>query len=245
MFTQLSLTPDPWTLVEDHRFDVRLASVDEERAAVVRLRSEVFGVAVDIDRFDEVCDHLLVRERSTGRVVGTYRMQTTRMAARGHGLYSATEFVTDVLPEHVRMQAAEVGRACVHEDFRHRRVLLLLWQGLAAYLERTGTRYLFGCCSLPTTSPLEAWQCERYLRHIGAWHPRWFVPAATGAVVPPVEFVADAPVTLPSLFRSYLRFGAWVCGGPVSDLDFGTTDFFVVLDRERLTADAQALFFRQ
>ncbi len=238
----------------DAGYHVTLAQSAQDLDAVTRLRYEVFnlelgsglasshGTGHDRDQFDLACDHLMVRHLASDRVVGTYRLQTAARAAAHFGFYCANEFDPFALPSDVVADGIELGRACVHHDFRNRRVLLLLWRGLASYLRATRKRYLFGCCSLPTTCPVEARGAERGLREMGAWHPIWQVPAAGGAEVPPPLDLAQAAPALPALFRTYLRFGATVCGGPVIDRMFGTVDFFVVLDRERLTPDAALLF---
>jgi len=235
-------------------YHVTLAQSAQDLDAVTRLRYEVFnlelgsglsashGTGHDRDQFDLACDHLLVRHLDSDRVVGTYRLQTADRAATHFGFYCATEFDPFALPAAVVTDGVELGRACVHHDFRNRRVLLLLWKGLASYLQATHKRYLFGCCSLPTTCPVEARAAEAALRSQGSWHPTWQVPAAGGAEMPPPLVTPPASPALPALFRTYLRFGATVCGGPVIDRMFGTVDFFVVLDREHLTPDAALLF---
>jgi putative hemolysin len=252
------------TLVERSRVDfveagyhVTLAQSAQDLDAVTRLRYEVFNLELgsglasshrtghDRDQFDEACDHLTVRHLASGRVVGTYRLQTVDRAATHFGFYCASEFDPFALPPDVVAGGVELGRACVHHDFRNRRVLLLLWKGLASYLTAERKRYLFGCCSLPTTCQIEARAAERGLRDLGAWHPTWHVPAARGAEVPPPLDTPPPTPALPTLFRTYLRFGATVCGGPVIDSMFGTVDFFVVLDRERLTQAAATLFSQE
>jgi putative hemolysin len=241
----------------DAGYHVTLARSAEDLDAVTRLRYEVFnlelgsgltsshGTGHDRDHFDLACDHLMVRHLASNRVVGTYRLQTAARAAAHFGFYCANEFDPFALPPDVVAEGVELGRACVHHDFRNRRVLLLLWRGLASYLRSTQKRYLFGCCSLPTICPIEARAAEQALRKAGAWHPTWQAPAADGAEVPPLLDSGGPAIpspALPALFRTYLRFGATVCGGPVIDRMFGTVDFFVVLDRERLTPDAALLF---
>jgi len=134
-------------------------------------------------------------------------------------------------------------RACVAQAFRSRRVLLLLWKGLAAYLHAHDKRYLFGCCSLPTLDPAAGWAVAEHLTSIGAWHPTWRAAATDPRAVPASVPFADGTPELPMLFRTYLRFGAYVCGGPVLDRAFGTTDFLVILDRHNLTPEANAMFF--
>src|SRR6185436_13849796 len=128
----------------------------------LHLRFEVFNLELgegldasfltrrDEDPFDRTCHHLLVEDRASGRIVGTYRMQTSEMAAGACGFYSAGEFTLGSLPREVVAGSVELGRACIAREHRGRPVLFLLWKGLAGYLMHFGKRYLFGCCSLST-----------------------------------------------------------------------------------------------
>lgn len=241
--------------ITEGAYHLHLARGRGDLDEAARLRFEVFHLELgeglagaratgrDLDEFDEACDHLIVRQTETSRVVGTYRMQTREQADAHRGFYCATEFGLDWLPTEVLAGGVEVGRACIDPAFRNRRVLLLLWKGLAAYLAARDKRYLFGCCSLPGLDPDAAWAAADALRAQGAWHRMWRVPAAAPGLVPPDRMRDGPPVALPMLFRTYVRFGATVCGGPVLDRAFGTTDFLVVLDRQQLSPEATALFF--
>src|ERR1700733_13840509 len=140
-------------------FLARLALTDEERMAAYRLRFLVFKPEMneglesayadgyDKDHFDDVCDHLIVEERATGEIVGTYRLQMGDVAGEYFGYYSEQEFCFAPY-EGMRSQIVELGRACIHRDHRSPEVLHLLWRGLARYSLANGARYMMGCCSL-------------------------------------------------------------------------------------------------
>src|SRR3954470_1905784 len=104
----------------------------------------------DADAFDEHCDHLVVREDTTGEIVGTYRMLTPAGARAAGGLYSDTEFDLTAL-DALRGEIVEVGRSCVHPDHRHGVVLSLVWAGIGRYVALTGRRWIVGCASVPLT----------------------------------------------------------------------------------------------
>lgn len=252
----------PWLLPRETfvsgRFRVRCARTATERDAALRLRFEVFNLELaeglasswltgrDEDSFDAVCHHLLVEDTVTGRVAGTYRMQTSEMAGRYSGFYSAGEFELGGLGAGVLAASVEIGRVCIAREHRHRRTLFLLWQGLAAYACHTGKRYLFGCCSLPGLDPAAGLEALAALEREGHMHPTIRVePREELAcrLVPGAGGRTTAPVELPPLFRTYLRFGAKACGPPALDRVFGTTDFLVVLDTEALASDVRTLFF--
>src|ERR1700728_4038582 len=140
-------------------FVARLALSEEERMAAFRLRFLVFNLEMneglesafvdgyDKDHFDDVCDHLIVEDRKTGAVVGTYRMQMGDVAGQYFGYYSEQEFCFAPY-ESMRSQIVELGRACIHRDYRSSDVLHLLWRGIARYALVNGARYMMGCCSL-------------------------------------------------------------------------------------------------
>ena len=213
-----------------------------------RLRHEVFtsepgfdlvggADGRDSDRFDEYCDHLLVREDHSGELVGCYRMLPPPGAIAAGGLYSATEFDVAEL-DSLRPSLVEMGRAVVREDHRNGGVVLLMWAGILAYLDRSGYDYVTGCVSVPVQGTPE----ETPGSHIRA--VRDFVRkrhASPFTVHPHRPVVLDgkglddieppARTTLPPLMRGYLRLGAEVCGDPAHDPDFGVGDFPALLDK--------------
>ena len=139
----------------------------------------------------------------------------------------------------------EVGRACIALEDRNRQVLFLLWKGLAAYVTHNRKRYLFGCCSLTSQDPAEGLRALRQLDAGGHRHSELCVaprPELECRLPAGVE-AGDDKVRIPILFRTYLRYGAKVCGPPAIDREFKTIDFFVMLDVEALEPDLYRLYF--
>ena len=145
-------------------YHLRLASSEADRIAAFRLRFLVFNLELneglevayatgqDTDEFDGICDHLIVEHAGTGKIVGTYRLQTGAMASVNAGFYSEREF--DFSPyKRLGNSVIELGRACVHRDHRSSEVLYLLWRGIAQYAINHGGRYLIGCSSLTSQDP--------------------------------------------------------------------------------------------
>ena len=142
----------------------RLAVTESERLAAYRLRFLVFNLEMneglessyadgyDTDQYDDVCDHLIVEEATTGRIVGTYRIQMGDVAEHHFGYYSEQEFCFAPY-EAMRGQIVELGRACIHREHRSQEVLHLLWRGIARYALANGGRYMMGCCSLTSQDP--------------------------------------------------------------------------------------------
>ncbi len=153
-------------------YSVRIADCDEGVRAAQKLRYSVFNIelgeglesseasGLDVDQFDNVCDHLLVEAATTGEIVGTYRLQTGNNAALKLGYYSEQEF--DFAPfESIREETVELGRACIAKEHRNMVVLGLLWKGTAQYSKIYGSRYLIGCSSITSTDPAEGMKNHR------------------------------------------------------------------------------------
>lgn len=228
-------------------YSLLVAQQQAEVRAAQRLRHRVFAgemgavlhssqPGLDVDEFDAHCDHLVVREDRTGEIVGTYRMLPPDGARRAGGLYCETEFAIPGLVG-LREVLVETGRSCVHPDHRTGAVVSLVWAGIARYMLLTGYRWLVGCASVPLRTPgapdgalvAGVWETVK-ARHLAPEqyrvqpHRPW-----------DVETVSRPPrVTLPPLLRGYLRLGAWVCGPPAHDPDFGVADFLVLLGLDRM-----------
>lgn len=238
----ISGTPAP-------RYTLLLSTEPEHIEAAQRLRHEVFtsepGFALtaspdglDADRFDQYCDHLLVREDGSGELVGCYRMLPPPGAIAAGSLYTATEFDVRSLDD-LRPSLVEMGRAVVRADHRNGAVVLLMWAGILAYLDRCGYDYVTGCVSVPThpagETPGSGLRGVRdfVLRRHGApaeYTVRPYRPVVIDGrglddIAPP------ARVSVPPLMRGYLRLGAQVCGEPAHDPDFGVGDFPALLDK--------------
>jgi putative hemolysin len=233
-------------------YRVRLAEDARDRLAACRLRVNVFNIemgeglsssystGLDRDRFDPVCDHLIVENQDDGRIVGTYRMQSGLMAATAFGYYSAQEF--EFAPfECIRDQVLELGRASIDREHRSSEVLTLLWRGIAQYAKHHGLRYLIGCCSLTSMDPLEGWSLYRQLGSQLVSFEYVTVPTPAFALPSP-EGQPGVPVKLPRLLRSYLGVGAKICGPPAWDRAFGTIDFLTLLDLEQVVPAARSRF---
>ncbi|HXG28583.1 MAG TPA: GNAT family N-acyltransferase [Nevskiales bacterium] len=140
------------------RFRVGLAYTPEEVLETQRLRYRVFaeemgaqirdgGQRIDRDWLDHFCHHLLVRDTETGEVVASTRLLTDAQAQAAGGFYSAQEFdLRNILA--LPGRKLEVGRTCVHPDYRNGAVIALLWAGLAEFVRERGFAWLFGCASI-------------------------------------------------------------------------------------------------
>src|SRR5688572_13866092 len=234
-------------------YAVRLAQSPADVNAAQALRFEVFNLELheglaesfhtgrDVDPFDAVCDHLLVERLPVKQVVGTYRLQTGRMAAVNRGYYSAQEF--DFSPyERVRDQMIELGRACVHRSHRNLAVLGLLWKGIADYARERGGRYLCGCSSITSQDPAVGASAYAQLCRKHLVESQWRTKPLPAFDCPLDQLAEEAP-KIPKLLRAYLSIGAKICGPPALDRQFKTIDFLTLIDLHALPALVRARFF--
>jgi putative hemolysin len=241
----------PWQMSQ---LEIKITTDAHEVEAAQRLRFEVFnlemkrglrtsyGRGLDVDPFDACCKHLIVRELGSQEIVGTYRLLLGSQARRNFGFYSEQEFDLRRIKA-LDGELLELGRTCARKDFRDRALIALMWETIVAYARQHNVRYIFGCGSLYTTSAAEVSRIFALLQK------KYYAPESFR--VQPLPVTAFAGLTavseaeddaalfqrLPSLIKGYLRAGAWICGPPALDSEFGTTDFFVLLDFSKLSAD--------
>lgn len=216
---------------------------DELRAAQ-RLRFQVFAQELgarlrpppgtpaghDADLFDAHCEHLLVREQledgALGDVIACYRLLAPAAARRVGALYAETEFdLTRLRAE--RHRITELGRACVAPWHRSGPALLMLWGGIADYLQREKLELALGCASVDARDGGQrAWALWNQIApdHLASidWQVRPRTPLHPARAHP-------AAVELPPLLRGYLRANAKLLGAPAYDSDFRSADFPLLL----------------
>jgi putative hemolysin len=236
-------------------FDVAWAASEDDVRAAQRLRYEVFADEMgaqlppdaqnhrlDRDRFDAYCDHLLVRAVGgdrNGMLLGTYRVLSPSAARRAGGFYTDTEFDLSPLRD-LRRSAVELGRSCVHPDWRSGGVIMALWAALGQYMVRHRLDTMIGCASISLKHgpalATDVWQNLRHRHLVDArWQvrPRCPLPVAADArrAPPPgAGFVADTP----PLIKGYLRCGAVLLGPPAMDTAFNTADLPIMLRLDEL-----------
>ncbi len=256
----------PSVHAEVGRYRLRLAQSVEDRDAACRLRFKVFNIelgeglessyqtGLDSDQFDLFCEHLLVEDKLSRRIVGTYRMQSGNSAARNLGYYSEQEF--NLSPyDPLRAGILELGRASIDRDHRTPEVLTLLWRGIAQYATNMGLRYLIGCSSLNSKDPAEGWQMYSRLEQYRVSPEFETVPAAgyacpseqegCGAQPPSQQDMrthTNSSVKIPRLLKTYLAIGARIAAPPAWDREFGTIDFLTLLDLKLISPGARHRF---
>jgi putative hemolysin len=225
---------------------VQWATTQDDMRAAQRLRYQVFASELgaqlsthmpghDVDLFDDFCEHLLVRDTLTGEVVGTYRVLTPAQAKRVGSTYTDTEFDLTRLRD-IRPRMVELGRSCVHPDYRHGGVIMALWGALTEFMHRNGLDIMIGCATIPMSL-----HCAHGVVHGGHGAASiWRQLQATHMapiqhrVIPRLALPVDQldgslDVEPPPLIRGYLRLGAKIMGAPAWDPDFNAADLPMIM----------------
>ncbi|MDP2795317.1 MAG: GNAT family N-acyltransferase [Sulfurisoma sp.] len=234
-------------------YSVGLALNEREIEEAQRLRYRVFAeelgarirprvAGVDADFYDPHCEHLIVRDEQAGKVVGTYRILTPEAATKVGNYYTENEFDLTRL-QHLRAGMVEVGRSCIHPDYRGGAVIALLWGKLAEFMLKNEYRYLIGCASIGMAD--------------GGHNAANLFVQLLDAHIAPLEYrvfprdrlpferlVTGHAAEVPPLLKGYLRAGAWICGDPAWDPDFNTADLPLLLPMDRLSPRYARHFMR-
>ena len=246
------------------QFETRLVASDAELRASQHLRYRVFveelggtGAGVDhaaqleCDAFDAYFDHLILldhsRPPSLGQVVGVYRLLRGDALPKGTAFYSEGEYDVTALKSSGR-RLLELGRSCLHEDYRGGAAMFHLWQGLSDYIEAHQIEVLFGVASFHGTDVAAVSHSLAHLHH-SYLAPEDLRPRATS--YQPMDLVPQADIDrlkamrdTPSLIKAYLRLGGFVGDGAFIDHDFNTIDVCLVLDTARLSQKHKDIYSR-
>lgn len=231
--------------------EIRLAADPAEVRAAQQLRYRVFYEEMgakptpemeeahrDFDGFDDICDHLLVIDRSRGTgaegVVGTYRLMRRSQAEQAGRFYTSDEY--DISPVvNYPGEILELGRSCVDTAYRNKMTMQLLWRGIAAYVFHYDIALMFGCASLHGTDPEKLALPLSYLYH-NHLAPEELRPralperyASMDLMRPEDIHLARGLASVPPLVKGYLRLGGFVGDGAVVDHQFNTTDVCVIV----------------
>ena len=226
-----------------HALSVGLAINQREILSAQKLRYQVFAEelgarlntktpGVDQDIFDPYCEHLVVRNMDTGQIIGTYRILSPENAKMIGSYYSETEFDLTRL-QHLRPRMVEIGRSCVHRDYRTGATITLLWSGLAKYMLQHGYDYLIGCASISMADGGHAAASifNHLQEHLSPIEYRVFPRFA----LPIHALRNDLAAGVPPLIKGYLRAGAYICGEPAWDPDFNTADLPILMPMSRMS----------
>lgn len=246
---------------EPPQFSVRLARDAADVRAAQRLRYEVFvaelggggddvdhDARLECDRFDAVFDHLLLLDAARGdAVVGVYRVMREDQARAAGQFYSEDEYDLEPLRRSGR-KLLELGRSCLHADYRGGAGMMHLWQALADYVQSHGIEVLFGAASFHGTDVAALRQPLSLLHH------RHLAPEplrVSARVYQSMDLVPEDQIDrrqamreTPALIKAYLRLGGTVGDGAFVDHAFNTTDVCLVMDTAQMNERQRSLYAR-
>lgn len=238
-------------LIENRRFIIKTVENTTELEKALNLRYEVFYketlkknhlIHIDADKFDLVCDHLIIIDKELNSVVGTYRLISSTYSDK---FYSETEFTMDNIKNAGGIKL-ELGRACVDRRYRNGLAIALLWKGVSEYMKLVNAKYLFGCSSISTTNIVEIGLIYKYIKEFHISQENFRVFPKQKYKVKELEYYQQAfdkfninidqiANFIPPLLKSYFKAGSVICGEPALDKKFKCADFFTVLDIDSLS----------
>jgi len=233
------------------RYQVSFANRKSEIIECQKLRYEVFanemgaelesaGTGLDQDIFDNHCQHLLVRDNKINKVIATTRIITNSDAKSAGSYYSETEFNINEITS-LEKKFMEIGRTCVHMDYRSSAAINHLWQGVAKAMLTSQVDYMFGCVSIPLTDD------GQYINSLMQYLDKSGNMSSDVKVTPNTPLVSNSlpesvDIVLPSLLKRYLHIGAKICGAPCLDEKFNVADIFILVDTKKINKRYQRHF---
>ncbi len=221
------------------RYRARIAETDADVTRAQMLRTHSFrgaGAALDVDAFDAICAHVLVEEVRTATLVACFRLLPLTDGCEISRSYSAQFYDLAALSAYPG-RMVEMGRFCIHPDWRDADILRVAWGAMTAYVDREGVEMLFGCSSFQGT------EAEGYLdafamltqAHLAPkrWLPRVKAPNVFRFAQKLRRKKPDARramLGMPPLLRTYLMMGGWVSDHAVVDRDMNTLHVFTGLE---------------
>jgi len=233
-------------------FEVKLARGQKEVEGALGLRHEVFrlemgagqgGEELETDVYDKFCDHLIVIDKTVEKIVGTYRLLLGSKADKDVGFYSERIFDISNIKKLMReCEIMELGRSCIHKDYRTGSVINLLWNGIARHIQDYNVRYLFGSVRLLTSDPQEVSKTFKFIKERYYAEDQFRVYpreknkfSGLNERIRPQNY-REAFRHLPPLVKGYLRVGVQVCGKPAYNPDLDSVVIFILLDAQKMTS---------
>lgn len=243
------------------RYLIKTISSKEELRQAFSLRYQVFQVekvgadqlfGEDQDEFDAASDHLAIFDLNSEQMIATCRLNCSLFSRH---FYSEQEFHCRELIQIPEIKL-EIGRVCVHREHRKSIVIMLLWRAIAEYMKKTDTKYLFGCGSVMTEDPEQAYVLCRYLREEGKLRATFDIHPTEkyrsleferlyfnerDSLTPQERVTAQE--LLPSLCKSYFDIGCFTPGPPAFDKEFKCIDFLTILNVDELSPQFRQKMF--
>ncbi len=231
-------------------YTARFAETDADVKSAQALRFKTFrgeGDGSDIDAFDPICNHILVEESDTGRLVCTFRLLPLANGAEIDKSYSAQFYDLESLHD-IKGMIVEMGRFCIDPTYNDPDILRVAWSAMTRFVDDNDVELLFGCSSFAGTDSEEYTDAFALLkeRHLApkCWLPKIKAPKVF-QFARKLKLLKPNPKTaqkrMPPLLRTYLLMGGWVSDHAVVDNDLNTLHVFTGLEIKGIPASRKRL----
>ena len=226
----------------------------KEKKALPSLAKKI--LCLDYDRIDKFADHLIVIDKTQkdfkNKIIGTYRLTRGDVGISFGGLYTSAEFnLSNILNSYNHSQILELGRSCVHKDYRNGFIMNLLWKAIAEYIKLYDIKILLGCASFPGTD------INKFSNELSYLRENFSLPDDL-SVVSLDENIFHTHSTdntnlnklrtfakLPPLIKGYLRVGGKVSSSYYIDYNFNTIDLCVVVKTSSINKKYKKKFLKE
>ena len=188
---------------------------------------------IDKNIFDRYCKHVIVRDTNNNKIIGYTRIMTYEANLKLGKFYTQGEFCLSSLASYLP-RSAEIGRTCIHPDYRNGATIAVLWSKVAEYLALHKIQYLFGCASLGLgDSGKNASAVIAKLKKQGAFDPTLNVSPKQPLGYELQDNIQETDCVVPPLLKAYVRMGARLAPEPHWDKSFNVADLFIFLDLDK------------
>jgi len=251
-FSKPILPSNSFIILESENYSIKLAETKSELKQAQALRYSVFYkekkakptfakkiIKLDYDKIDKYADHLIVldKKNTKNKIVGTYRLIRGDVAKLFGGYYSSSEFnLINITNNYKDKHILELGRSCVHQDYRNGSIMNLLWKAIAEYVKLYDIKILLGCASFSGIEPTKYSDELSYLRQNFCLPEHLLVESFDKNIYPVYKLKENNPnqlrifAKLPPLLKGYLRIGGKVSNNFYVDHNFNTIDLCVVVN---------------
>ena len=215
----------------------------KEKKAIPTISNKI--LRLDYDKIDKFADHLIVIDKNRkdikNKIVGTYRLLRGDIAANFSGFYTSSEFdLSKIFNSYKNYQILELGRSCVHQDYRNGTIMNLLWKAIAEYVKLYDIKILLGCASFHGTDVMKYTNELSYLRKNFSLPDQLSVTSLDPKIYPAYTEINSKTkdlrtfVKLPPLIKGYLRTGGKVSHDFFVDYKFNTIDLCVIVETDNI-----------
>ena len=208
----------------------------------IKKKNLKFVLQRDYDFYDKISDHLIIIDNNRkvkDNVIGTYRLLRGNLAKLYKGFYTEQEFdISNLKKNFSSKNILELGRSCIHPEYRSGIILKLLWQGISKYIKIYKIKLLMGCASFNGTNPRKfedefslLYKCYRLPRN-------YDVDSLQNNQISLKKNFDNFTILnkLPPLIKGYLRAGGLVSKNFYIDREFETIDYCVIMLTEKIVS---------